>query len=1168
MSAATTVTVGNVAPTAGFTTPSQVSEGSPIVIQLSKPADPSSVDRAAGFSYAFDCGSGYGSASSSASISCPTSDNGVRTVRARVSDKDGGTTEYSALVTINNVAPTASFTASTPVNEGSPIVLALSNPSDPSSVDTANGFSYAFDCGSGYSSASGTASFSCPTTDNGVRTVKAKISDKNGGVTEYTATSNILNVAPTATFTASSQVNEGQPINLALTNPQDPSSSDTTAGFSYAFDCASGYGTASSAASTSCATNDNEVRTVKAKISDKDGGFTEYTATSTVRNVPPTATFSAPSLVDEGDGFTLTLSNPSDPSNVDTAGGFSYAFDCGSGYGTASNSPTASCTTNDNGVRTVKAKISDKDGGTTEYSAQVTINNIAPIASFIVPSFVDEGDGFMLRLSNPSDPSSVDTAAGFSYAFDCGSGYGTASSTATANCTTNDNGARTVKAKIRDKNGGTTEYVAEVTINNVAPIATFTSPSQVDEGSPIVLTLSNPSDPSSVDTANGFSYAFDCGSGYGTASSTPTVSCPTTDNGVRTVKARIGDKDGDTTEYNAQVTINNVAPIATFTTTAPVNEGDPFVLALSAPSDPSSVDTAAGFSYAFDCGSGYGTASSTPTASCATDDNEVRTVKAKIRDKDGGFTEYTATSTIDNVAPTASFTASSQVNEGSPINLALTNPQDPSSSDTTAGFSYAFDCGSGYGTASSTATASCPTTDNGLRTVKAKISDKDGDFTEYTATSTIDNVAPIASFTAPSSLDEGSGFMLRLSNPSDPSSVDTAAGFSYAFDCGSGYASASSTPTANCTTNDNQVRTVKAKISDKDGGTTEYVAEVTINNVAPVATFTASSPVNEGSPIVLTLSAPSDPSSVDTAAGFSYAFDCGNGYGATSSTATASCTTNDNGLRTVRAKISDKDGGTTEYSAQVTINNVAPVVGPITAPTTSVAMNTTINVSAPFSDPGTADTHTAVIDWGNNTTSAGTVTYNPATGTGTVQASYAYPAPGIYTVKITVTDDDGDSGSALFRYVVVYDPNLQGNAVHGRAKFTSPVGAYVANPTLTGDATAGLNGNYSNLPPTTLVFSLGNLMFSSTAYDWIVVVGAKGQYQGSGTINGQGNYGFMVAVIDGALKGDGNAPDMMRIRIWDKNNGNAVVYDTQMGAAFDADPTLVVDQGSNITVKK
>src|SRR2546425_12442226 len=99
-----------------------------------------------------------------------------------------------------------------------------------------------------------------------------------------------------------------------------------------------------------------------------------------------------------------------------------------------------------------------------------------------------------------------------------------------------------------------------------------------------------------------------------------------------------------------------------------------------------------------------------------------------------------------------------------------------------------------------------------------------------------------------------------------------------------------------------------------------------VNNVAPTAPFNAPVSVNAGSPIALSLTAASDPSSADTAAGFQYAFDCGDGsgYGALGSSNTSSCATSTTGTRTVRGKISDKDGGSTESTATVTVISGAP----------------------------------------------------------------------------------------------------------------------------------------------------------------------------------------------------------------------------------------------------
>jgi hypothetical protein len=88
---------------------------------------------------------------------------------------------------------------------------------------------------------------------------------------------------------------------------------------------------------------------------------------------------------------------------------------------------------------------------------------------------------------------------------------------------------------------------------------------------------------------------------------------------------------------------------------------------------------------------------------------------------------------VTNVAPTAAFSSPVSTFAGSPFTLALTTPQDPSAADVAAGFTYAFDCGSGYGAFGGSSTASCPTSNTATRSVGGKIRDKDGDVSEYRA---------------------------------------------------------------------------------------------------------------------------------------------------------------------------------------------------------------------------------------------------------------------------------------------------------------------------------------------------------------------------------------------------------------------------------------------------
>ncbi len=166
-------------------------------------------------------------------------------------------------------------------------------------------------------------------------------------------------------------------------------------------------------------------------------------------------------------------------------------------------------------------------------------------------------------------------------------------------------------------------------------------------------------------------------------------------------------------------------------------------------------------------------------------------------------------------------------------------------------------------------------------------------------------------------------------------------------------------------------------------------------------------------------------------------------------------------------------------------------------------------------------------------------------------------------LPVTMTDDDGDSGGSIFQYVVVYDPGV--GFVTGGGWINSPAGAYVPDPSLAGKANFGFVAKYQQgattpTGQTQFRFHVADLNFHSTAYQWLVVAGAKAQYKGSGTINGSGDYGFLLTAIDGQVSGGGGA-DKFRIKIWDKAT-DAVIYDNQMNADDTADPTTALGGGS------
>ena len=170
---------------------------------------------------------------------------------------------------------------------------------------------------------------------------------------------------------------------------------------------------------------------------------------------------------------------------------------------------------------------------------------------------------------------------------------------------------------------------------------------------------------------------------------------------------------------------------------------------------------------------------------------------------------------------------------------------------------------------------------------------------------------------------------------------------------------------------------------------------------------------------------------------------------------------------------------------------------------------------------------------------------------------------------MAVQDNFGNSDVATYEFIVVYDPN--GGFVTGGGWIDSPAGAYTADPSLAGKATFGFVAKYqkgANVPDgnTQFQFHAGGLNFKSTSYEWLVVAGAHAKYKGVGTINGSGNYGFMLTATDGQINGGGGV-DTFRIKIWDRDNGDAVVYDNQMSEGDDSNAGTVLGGGS-ISIKK
>jgi probable HAF family extracellular repeat protein len=338
-----------------------------------------------------------------------------------------------------------------------------------------------------------------------------------------------------------------------------------------------------------------------------------------------------------------------------------------------------------------------------------------------------------------------------------------------------------------------------------------------------------------------------------------------------------------------------------------------------------------------------------------------------------------------------------------------------------------------------------------------------------------------------------------------------------------------------------------------------------LRNRAPIARVAGPPAAFEGTAVTFDGTTSSDPDGD----ALTYAWTFGDGGSAIGPTPTH--TYADNGPFPVTLTVTDAKGATGTTSVIVAVANVAPTITSLAGPAAPIQLvppSASATVNLAFTDPaGAADTYAVRLDCGNGTI----VSLSGAASPGTPVCSYT--EAGVYTVRATVSDEDGGtSAEGSYRYVVVYDPT--GGFVTGGGWIDSPSGACqlaTACQSASGKASLGFVSKYAKgattpTGNTEFQFNAGNLSFKSTSYQWLVVSGARAQYKGDGTINGSGDYGFLLTAIDGAL--DRSDPrDRFRIKIWDKAT-SATVYDNQLGQVENSDAATALGGGSIVIHSK
>jgi hypothetical protein len=190
---------------------------------------------------------------------------------------------------------------------------------------------------------------------------------------------------------------------------------------------------------------------------------------------------------------------------------------------------------------------------------------------------------------------------------------------------------------------------------------------------------------------------------------------------------------------------------------------------------------------------------------------------------------------------------------------------------------------------------------------------------------------------------------------------------------------------------------------------------------------------------------------------------------------------------------------------------------------------------------------------------------------------HQYQVEGFYFIILTI--DDGDSTTeGTTEVIVVYNPG---------DSFLTGGGFINVHPGMcdrsisqrcaikSGTANSGFSAQYPdpNSDPvgtTQLTFSEGGMDFYADSYDWLIIVGGLARYGGTGTINGSGQYSFVVTAFDAEVDTFYSVEsDRFGIKIVDMAT-NTVVFDTALSpeASSDLFGTVPTVGGATIKIHK